>query len=237
MPEIPRSDLSCIFAAYVTTKAPAKVIEDLIESSANAWPSKDQVKSPYLFSIIRNKAEVSREQDRIKDLSTLSGTQPPVSETEEYDFLDANLYDLAKFTIDTFPDDYSISNSFILVVDERSVKDRTCILVEIPEQSRVEKADEKPPAVKRERKFHRRGEYVPDPEAWAEEADKYAEEIKAVRVRFEDAHMANMLDDGHEDMWFLASFTYQTDGVYKEGMEYTYPGSVMESRMRAAAPL
>ena len=99
-----------------------------MKSSAAAWPWARDVKSPYLFSIFRNKAEVSREQGRIKELRTA------VSEIQEYGILNANLYDLAKFTLDTFPDDSSISNKYMLIVDERSIRHRTCILVEIQEQ-------------------------------------------------------------------------------------------------------
>lgn len=61
------------------------------------------MKSPYLFSIIRNEAEVTTELARIEALEILSGTQPPISETNNYDFLDMDLYDLAKFTLRKFP--------------------------------------------------------------------------------------------------------------------------------------
>jgi hypothetical protein len=61
--------------------------------------SKDEVHSPYLLSIFHSKTEVYSEKERLKSLSTLSGTEPPIPSEEEYDFLSANLYHLATFTI------------------------------------------------------------------------------------------------------------------------------------------
>jgi hypothetical protein len=163
---------------------------------------------------------VSREKGRLKELATLSGTKPPVPETQEYDFLNANLYDLAMFTLESFPDRYySINNRFMLIVDEGSVTDRTCILAEIPAQFEL---DANKTAVKKERKFNRRDEYVLDPKGWIDEngEETAEEELKVVRVTFEDANLANMLDDDHEVIGSLAENTYQTNGVYKEGARY-----------------
>jgi hypothetical protein len=118
--------------------------------------------------------------------------------------------------IDTFPDDYElINNQYILVIDERSVKDRMVILAEIPRQ--IEFNNEKV-VVKRERRFKRREEYVLDPTGWY--GDQREEEIKVVRVRVEDASFANMLDDGHEPIGVLAMYTYGTDGVFEGGASY-----------------
>ncbi|RDL30177.1 uncharacterized protein BP5553_10455 [Venustampulla echinocandica] len=229
-----RTGLRHLFATYVTAKVPTTVLEDLVKSSAAAWPSAYAVKSPYLLSIFRNKAEVFKEQDRIKELATISGTEPPISETKEYDFLNANLYDLAKFTLDTFPTGFqlvnntfpdpdpnscSFSNGYMLIVDERSIKDRTCILVEIPEQIEF---NDNGDIIKWERKINRHDEYVLDRKGWLDEDgnDTGVEELKVVRLKFEDAHTVNMLDDEHETIAFLAQETYQTDGVYKEGAIY-----------------
>lgn len=102
---------------------------------------------------------------------------------------------MATFTIDTFPDDYElINNQYILVVDSRSVKDMTVMLAEIPVQIKFN--DEKG-AVEREHRFNRREEYVLDLKGWYGDD---GEEIKVVRVRFEDVNMVNMSDDGYQTM-------------------------------------
>jgi hypothetical protein len=56
-----------------------------------------------------------------------------------------------------------INHQYILVIDERSVKDSTGILAEIPRQ--IEFNNEKE-VVKKERMFRRREEYVLDPTGW-----------------------------------------------------------------------
>lgn len=85
------------------------------------------------------------------------------------------------------------------------------MLAEIPVQ--IELNDEKE-VVERERRLKRRGEYVLDPKGWY--GDGGGEEVKVVRVRFEDASFAN----GHEAIGFLAMYTYGIDGVFKEGAHY-----------------
>jgi len=53
--------------------------------------------------------------------------------------------------------------------------------------------------MKRERKFTRYEEYVLEPKGWLDEGDyTSSEELRVVRIMFEDANMANMRDDGHE---------------------------------------
>lgn len=164
---------------------------------------------------------MSQEQDRLKSIATLSGTQPPLSETQEYDFINANLYDLAELTLETFSDDGPINNMFIVVVDARSLKDRTCILVEIPEQVQLDGTKHKN-VVKRDRKFHRRDEYVPDPKGWldGQGEETGVEELKVVRVKFEEANIVDTLEVGQIDIGLLAMSTYQTDGVHVEGAQY-----------------
>jgi hypothetical protein len=197
-----------------------QVLEDLVKSSGDAWPSAQYVKSPYLLSIFHNKADVSREKERVDGLDPLSGTQPPISEAQEYQFLDANLFDLAKFTLEAFPDGHPISNRYMLIVDERSVRDRTCQLVEIPEQVEL---DSNMDVVKKDRKFNKRDQYTTDPKGWLDEQGDYTdtEELKMVRVTFEYTNTANMLDDGNETIGFMAQHTYQTDGVFN--VEAAYP--------------
>lgn len=192
----------------------------MVKSSAEAWPSASQVKSSYLLSIFRNKAEAAGEQARVTQLETLSGTQPPIADTDDYDFLDANLSDLAQFTLETFPDNRSLSNKYILIVDERSARDRTVTLVEIPAQYEF---DDNKNLIKETRNFQRHDEYVLDSNGWINQEtgeDTGADELKVVRVTFEDANMANMLDDGHETIGTLAQSTYQTNGVFREGAAY-----------------
>jgi len=63
-----------------------------------------------------------------------------------------NLYELAKYTLDTFSSS-PISDRFMLIVDERTLRDRTVILAEIPRQIKL---DENKNVKKVERKFHRR---------------------------------------------------------------------------------
>ena len=134
--------------------------------------------------------------------------------------MNANGFDIAKFTLDTFPDSYSINNRYMFIVDERSVKDRTCIIVEIPEQ--VVLNDNKD-VVQKTQKFNRHDEYLSDPKGWLNEEAEYTgmEELKVVRVTFEDANMANMLGDGHETIGFMARHTHQMDGVFKDTALYS----------------
>ena len=177
------------------------------------------MKSPYLFVVLRSKAEAASEQSHLSAIDTLRGSRAPVSETQDYDFLDANVHDLATYTLATFPENSAMNNKYFVVLDERSARDRTCVLVEIPSQVTL---DDKGNVTKIEHKFHERDSYEPDPKGWLDDEGEETgtEELKCVRVAFEEANMANMLDDGHETIGTLAMSTYQTDGVYREGAAY-----------------
>ena len=69
-------------------------------------------------------------------------------------------------------------------------------------------------------------QYVTDSHGWLDEEGEYegVEEIKMVRVTFEDANLVNMLDDEVETIGYLARHTYGTDGVYQAGA--AYPGGL-----------
>lgn len=194
----------------------------MVKSSADAWPSSQYVKSPYLLSIFRNRNEAAHEIDRVKDLATLAGSEAPILESEEYDFINASLFDLASFTLDMFQDSSSISNEFILIIDSRSARDRTVLLAQIPEQVQL---DDNKNVIGRERKFNKHDTYIIDPQGWldSEGNDTGEEELKSVRVKFEDANLANMLADRQETIGTLAMETFQTDGVYTAGASYPDP--------------
>jgi len=68
-------------------------------------------------------------------------------------------------------------------------------------------------------------QYTTDPNGWlsSEGKDEDVDEIKVVRLRFEDANAVNMIDDMVEDMTYLAQHTFMTNGVYMMGAEYKYP--------------
>lgn len=198
-----------------------QLLDDFVESSARAWPSRGNVKSPYLFCILRCREDAKAEKERLAGLETLAGATAPIADSHDFDFLDANIYDLARFTLASFPDNTSINNTYFVVIDDRSIEDRTCLLVEIPHQW---EHDENFNVKKHERNFNRRESYSPDPRGWIDEEGEPTdtEEIKCVRVTFEDANMVNMLDDEHETIGMLAQHTYQTNGVYRDGA--SFPG-------------
>jgi len=198
------------------------------------------LKSTNIFAIIRNKSELLHEQERVTSLTTLSGPEP-IPETSEYDFINANYYDLAKLTLDTFPDDSPINNEYILIIDERSLKDRTCVLLQIPAQIETEFNSETKMTdiTKKERKFNRREEYVLHPNGWIDREtgeDTGTEELKAVRVRFEDANQAYTLKAREESVGKLARFTYQTNGVYTNGPSYQYPDQRLHTQSTGSLP-
>jgi len=109
----------------------------------------------------------------------------------------------------------------MLITDARTPIDRTVVLVEIPEQYEHNSNGD---VVSYTRKFNRREEYALDPEGWIDDEAEHTgvEEIKVVRVTFENANFTNMLDDGHETIGFLARLTYGANGVFSEG-DNEYP--------------
>jgi hypothetical protein len=160
------------------------------------------LKSTDILSNFRNKKEILHKQERVNGLR--------------------------KLTIATFLDDSPINNEYIFILDNRFFKDRTCVLLQIPRQileTDINDVGAKYIA-KQERRFHRREEYVLHRNGWIDREtgkDVGVEELKAVRIRFENMGQAYKLNAREECVGELARSTYNTNEVFMSGPEYQYP--------------
>lgn len=201
-------------------------------------PKTSNQQTYFQFSATKKRFRTNKE--RVKSLTTLSG-YTSILETSEYDFIDVDYYSLAKITVATFPDDSPINNQYIFILDERSLRDQTCVLLQIPLQ--ILETDINDVGVryitKQERKFHRREEYVLHRNGWIDREtgeDVGVQELKAVRVKFEDMGLAYKLNALEESVGELARFTYNTNGVFMSGPEYQYPDQRLDLPVTGAKP-
>jgi len=66
--------------------------------------------------------------------------------------------------------------------------------------------------------------------------DVGVQELKAVRVKFEDMGLAYKLNALEESVGELARFTYNTNGVFMSGPEYQYPDQRLDLPVTGAKP-
>lgn len=155
----------------------------------------------WCFSIQRTFADAQSELERTRDAKVVRGAHPPISATEQLDFKNLTIDELAQYVLKNFSpggDDHQensiatsknpIDDRYFLIMDERTASDRTVLIVQIPTQGQENDQG----VMVWTRNWVKRDSY----NGFAHwEDDMFDNEMKAARVAFSMARHVEMMKE------------------------------------------